>query len=271
MNPILRRISFSLAILVWGGVILYFYTTGRINAYLAPDFRPLALCGGLGLLVLGLFNLATAKEKADCGHDHGCDASGHDHESCDIHPLLALLIMVVPIGLSVAWTQDKYSIAALSRKGLYDTPGTLTASMLGQDLPPLTREEIEKTHSRTEDGYFEFNLMELYFAAGDREMQSAIEGLQVETQGRWMQEKLNNDAGTRKRLYRLFMTCCVADSRAIPIILEFGTTPPQREENEWIKVGGTMRFILEDGIIQPVLHVERSDIAPPPFEETFLR
>jgi len=271
MNPKLRRILFSLAVLSWGGVLLYFYASGRINSYLAPDFRLIALAGGLGLVVLGAFNLVTAGESADCGHDHGCDAGGHDHEACDIHPLFALLIMVVPLGLSVAWTQDKYSMQALTRKGLYDSPGNLTASMLGQTLPPLTREEIEKTHTRTPDGYFEFNLMELYFSAGERELQSAIEGLQVETQGRWMDEKFNNEAGTRKRLYRLFMTCCVADSRAIPIILEFGGRPPDHPENEWVKVAGTMRFLLEDGILQPVLEVERTAVAPPPFEESFLR
>ncbi len=41
-----------------------------------------------------------------------------------------------------------------------------------------------------------------------------------------MEEKVNNESGTRMRLYRMFMTCCVADSRAIPIILEFGSEPP---------------------------------------------
>jgi uncharacterized repeat protein (TIGR03943 family) len=271
MNPKLRRILFSLAVLAWGGVLLYFYASGRITAYLAPDFRPLALAGGLGLVVLGLFNLATVGESADCGHDHACDAEGHDHESCDIHPIIALIVMVVPLGLSVAWTQDKYSMAALSRKGLYDDPQSIMPSLLGQSLPPLTREEIEKSHSRTPDGYFEFNLMELYFAAGDRELQAALDGLKVETQGRWMDEKVRNPNGTRKRLYRLFMTCCVADSRAIPIVLEFGQTPPELPENEWVKVAGTMRFVTEDGILQPILEVERADKATPPFEETFLR
>ncbi len=271
MNPKIRRILFSLAVIAWGGVLLYFYATGRINAYLAPDFRPIALAGGLGLLVMGFFNLATAGESADCGHDHGCDAAGHDHEACDIHPLVALLIMVVPLGLSVAWTKDKYSMAALSRKGLYDDPGQLSAAILGQSMPPVTREEIEKTHPRTKDGFHEFNLMELYFSAGDRELQSAIDGLPVETQGRWMDEKVRNEAGTRKRLYRLFMTCCVADSRAIPIVLEFGETPPEFPENEWVKVAGKMRFLTEGGLLQPILEVERVDKAPPPFEETFLR
>ena len=40
MNPKTRRILFSFAILCWSAVLLYFYSSGRINKYLAPDFRP---------------------------------------------------------------------------------------------------------------------------------------------------------------------------------------------------------------------------------------
>lgn len=272
MKPQIRRILFSLAVLVWSGVLLYFYASGRINIYLAPDFRPIALAGGLGLAVLGLFNLFTSGQKADCGHDHGGgEDDPHDHESSDMHPITAFLLMVVPVGLSVAWTKDEYSAGALARKGLYDAPSLSGSPFMASSMPPLTREEIEKSHRKTLDGFFEFNLMELFFATGDREMQAAIDGLKVETEGRWIEEKNRNPDGTRKRLYRLFMTCCVADSRAIPIILEFGKTPPEMPENGWVKVAGTMTFPLEEGVMQPVLMVERALAAEPPIEESFLR
>jgi hypothetical protein len=142
---------------------------------------------------------------------------------------------------------------------------------LGSSLPALTREEIEKNHRKTPDGFLEFSLMELFFSSGDREMQGLLEGLKVETEGRWMDEKVRNPNGSRKRLYRLFVTCCAADSRAIPIILEFGKTPPEFPENGWVKVAGTMRFPSEEGVIQPVLTVERVLAAEPPYEESFIR
>jgi uncharacterized repeat protein (TIGR03943 family) len=272
MNPKLRRILFSLAVLVWSAVLLYFHASGRINKYLAPDFRPIAFIGGLGLAVLGLFNLLTAGQSAACGHDHhGDEGCGHDHESSDIHPLAALLLMVLPVGLSTAWTKDEYSPAALARKGLYDSPADMNTTFLSSAMPPLTREMIEQSHRKTPDGYYEFNLMELFFATGDRELQSLIDGMKVETEGRWIEEKTRNPQGTRKRLYRLFMTCCAADSRAIPIVLEFAGTPPELPENGWVKVAGTMRFPLEDGVIQPVLMADRAVAAEPPFEESFLR
>ena len=272
MNPKLRRILFSLAVLVWSAVLLYFHASGRINKYLAPDFRPIAFVGGLGLAVLGLFNLLTAGQSAGCGHDHAeGDGCGHDHESSDLHPLVALLLMVLPVGLATAWTKDEYSAAALARKGLYDAPVDMNTSFLSAAMPQLTREMIEQSHRKTPDGYYEFNLMELFFATGERELQSLIEGMKVETEGRWIEEKSNNPNGTRKRLYRLFMTCCAADSRAIPIVLEFGKTPPELPENGWVKVAGTMRFPQEDGVFQPLLEAERAVAAEPPFEESFLR
>jgi uncharacterized repeat protein (TIGR03943 family) len=269
MNPRNRRILFSLAVLFWSAVLLYFYGSGRINKYLAPDFRVISFAGGLGLAVLGFFNLLTAGQSSSgcCGGEE----DGHDHESGDMHPLTAVLLMIVPVALSVAWTKDEYSVAALSRKGLYDAPSPVSMPFLGSSLPALTREEIEKNHRKTPDGFLEFSLMELFFSSGDREMQGLLEGLKVETEGRWMDEKVRNPNGSRKRLYRLFVTCCAADSRAIPIILEFGKTPPEFPENGWVKVAGTMRFPSEEGVIQPLLTVERVLAAEPPYEESFIR
>ena len=113
--------------------------------------------------------------------------------------------------------------------------------------------------------------MELYFATGDREMQEIIGGLKVETEGRIVEEKNANPNGTRMRLYRMFMTCCIADSRAIPIVLEFGAEPPLLPENGWVKVAGTMSFPEEDGTLRAVLNVDRATAAEVPMEEKFLR
>lgn len=72
-------------LLLWGGVLLYFYISGRLSNYLPPDgvFRPMVLVSGIGLAVLGLFNLLTmGSEDAGCeGHDHG-HSHGDDHKDC---------------------------------------------------------------------------------------------------------------------------------------------------------------------------------------------
>ncbi|WP_397384564.1 hypothetical protein [Prosthecobacter sp.] len=73
-------------LLLWAGVLLYFYISGRLINYLPPDgiFRPMVLVSGIGLAVLGLFNLLTmGAEDAGCeGHDHSHDDHDHDHKDC---------------------------------------------------------------------------------------------------------------------------------------------------------------------------------------------
>src|SRR5436305_1317033 len=84
----------TLLLLLWGGVMLYFYASGRIGSYLPPDgiFRPMVLWGGIGMVVVGLYNLATmGSAEAECcehdhsghGHHHGHDHHHHDHSHGD--------------------------------------------------------------------------------------------------------------------------------------------------------------------------------------------
>jgi hypothetical protein len=78
-------------LLLWGGVMLYFYSSGRVAAYLPPDgiFRDMVLWAGVGLCVLGLFNLLTLNsEDADCchhDHEHDDHDHAHGHEGCCGH------------------------------------------------------------------------------------------------------------------------------------------------------------------------------------------
>lgn len=271
-SAVLHRALSATCLLVWSAALLWFHGSGRIIKYLAPDFRLIALLGGLGLLVVGAFNLLTCRKEASCGHSHGDGEDCHSaHDSHDLHPLMALGLMLVPLVLSLTWTKDGYSAAALSRKGLYDTPAPGGSSFLSNAMPAMTREELLGSHRQTDDGYYEFSLMELFFSTGDRELQGIIEGVKVQTEGRIIDEQVRNPNGTRKRLYRLFMTCCAADSRPVPIVLEFGETPPPLPENGWTKVTGTMHYKLEEGTYQAILVVDQAIAAEAPIEESFMR
>jgi hypothetical protein len=43
------------------------------------------------------------------------------------------------------------------------------------------------------------------------------------------------------------------------------------DENQWVKVAGTMSFPMEEGLLQPILTVDHTVETEPPFEESFLR
>lgn len=267
---VFQRRLLSLALVAQGAAIAWFYASGRLVKYLAPDFRLIALAGALGLIVVGLFNFFTARLEAPCGHDHGPDDS-HDHESLDFHPLAAFLILVVPLFLGIAWTKDAYSLAALTRKGLDETPAEAGSLFLNSLLPPLTRELIEEQHPANADGYRPFRLMELFFTSGDPEMRGLVEGMPVVTEGRLVPDPDPHAPPTQRRLYRLFITCCAADSRPIPIIARFPDGPPEVEPNTWMTLSGTIAFPDEGDGPMPVLEVDLAAATDPPMEESFMR
>mgnify|MGYP005846354771 CR=1 FL=1 len=266
-SPILSRCLHAIALMTWGVVLVYFYLSDRLTKYLAPEFLPISFAGGLAMIVIGLFILLTARQPTECGHDHGPEDT-HDHESLDIHPIGAALIMIVPLLLSTAWTQDRFSEATLNRKGLQDSPSRARSLVTG--LQPLTREIIERQHPKNENGYRPFPLMELFFTSAEPETRALVEGMSVVTEGRMVID--SGKPHTRRRLYRLFVTCCAADSRPIPIIAEFTKLkPPDIEENTWMTLSGTISFPDEgDGPI-PVIRVEFAEQTEAPFQESFMR
>ncbi|MBB5353058.1 putative repeat protein (TIGR03943 family) [Haloferula luteola] len=269
MKRILNRVLQSLALIAWGSTLVAFHASGRMVKYLAPDFRTLAFVGGLGLIVVGGFCLLTARREVDCGHDHG-PGDAHDHESLDVHPLGALAILLVPLALAISWTTDGYSVAALTRKGL-DENAADSGLFLGDLLPPLTRERIEEQHPPDANGYRTFPLMELFFSSSDPEMRDLASDMPVVTEGRLVADP-DPDAGPlQRRLYRLFITCCAADSRPIPIIVRFREEVPDVDENTWVKVSGIIHFPDEGQGHMSVLDVDFTEIVPAPPEESFMR
>lgn len=401
-------------LLLWGGVMLYFYASGRIANYLPPDgiFRPMALWGGIGMVVLALYNLATIgaqeaaccehehghghghdhahkdgccghdhahdhgdaaapahshKEGECCGHDHGhshdlthvqvqkhdhthdhghahkhehgCCGHDHDHghshghshegehaapghshgileESGSVGRLVAILLLAVPVTYAAILTPDRYSANAVINKGLYSTsygegarseqyslkkdvaarPATGAASsapVIAETLPDPSKgpapavnpKEVEKQATKgaeaksygsftledlkaqvpqSPEGNFMLEVPELYYTAGDKEVQSVLNGQPVETIAQVLPEKVNNEKGTRLRIFRLQVQCCAADARPYSIPVEFGKTAPTFKDMSWVKVTGKITYKQEGDQTVPLLEaVSMTESAEP--------
>jgi hypothetical protein len=406
----------TLLLLLWGGVLLYFYYSGRISNYLPPDgiFRPMALWGGIGMVVLALYNLATvgAKEADCCEHDHG-DGHGHDHdhdhhhdhdhdhghghshehhahkegeccshdhghahshehkhdhgpahehkhdhahgccghdhghdhhdhvhahdeegphghshgileESGAIGRAVAILLLAGPVTYAAILTPDRYSASAVENKGVYaqnygegaraeqftlkrdvaakpkpaassvaavtppattPAPSTPSSTPSVQQMPPdpskgpapavnpkevdkqaakggaeaksygsFTLEDLKAQVSQSPEGNFMLEVPELYYTAGDKEVQSVLNGQPVETIAQVLPEKVNNEKGTRLRIFRLLVQCCAADARPYSIPVEFGkTAPTEFKDMSWVKVTGKITYKQEGDQTVPVL------------------
>lgn len=103
------------------------------------------------------------------------------------------------------------------------------------------------------EGNFMLEVPELYYTAGDKEVQSVLNGQPVETIAQVLPEKVNNEAGTRLRIFRLLVQCCAADARPYSIPVEFGKKAPTFKDMSWIKVVGKMTYKQEGDQTVPVL------------------
>ena len=130
-----------------------------------------------------------------------------------------------------------------------------------------TLADLEAQVDKSLEGNYILTIPQLFYTAGDEELQRVLTGLPVESVGQVMPEEVNNDSGSRLRIFRLFIECCAADARPLSIPLEFGNAPPEYKEMGWIKVIGKMNYLQEDGMTVPVFEVESMEETAPPEDE----
>ncbi len=267
MIACLQRILFSLAVVFWGGALVYLYQSGHIVSYVSEKFHLVCLIGGLAMIVLGLFNLMTSRADYHCSHGDEC---GHDHDHSDMNPVVSLAVMVLPVLLSLQWTDHRPSDVLLENKSSQDVnPDAL--SFLN-NLPPYTLEILEETRTKNAEGDYQVNIFELFYSAGDGEVEKVFDGLAFETEGRIRDEKLRNVTGKRMRLYRLQGTCCAADAIAIPLGLEFEDELSDIPHHTWVKVSGIMSYEEVEGRTYPFLKVKSVMESEAPYgEDLFMR
>lgn len=123
------RILAPLTLLEWGGILTYFYFSGRIAAFLHPMFRPLVLVTGVLLLITAVC-VAIFREEEGCLHDHEdgqSDAHEHDesrhehshsHEKLSFGGFLAFVILLVPLALAAKISPDSYGANLIKNRGL---------------------------------------------------------------------------------------------------------------------------------------------------------
>lgn len=267
----LQRCAQSGAALVWGGVLLYFYDSGRLSRYLADDFRPYTLWGGLALLVLGVFVALTSRQQVGCGHDHEAgECQNHDHEQSDMPLPVALLCLVGPVLFAVAVTKDSYSATALERK-MMASSNMLTKRLMSATLPALTLEDLAKTYPRNARGAWEIGLLELFFVTRDDRMMQLLKGQKVLTEGKILWQRDGDTTRQRAKLYRLFITCCAADARTVPVWLEFAQPGPDVADQSWFAVEGELDFISQNGQPQVLIRVNQGGAKTAPWEESIQR
>ncbi len=250
----------AVVLTMMGGVICYFVASGRIRSanYLAPEFELMALCGGIGIIVLGLFNLLVRKKDAGCGHDHGDDEEGavpHSHEGSVTGKALTLLLLSGSLAAAAMLTPDKYTAEHMVSKAAASGDAVEGAARelkknnaalmegLSSNQDGLTLEKLEKWGlTKSNAGNYQVSITELMFMPGDAAYSKVMNGQKIETTGQLIKDTANPAPG-HMRLFTLQVTCCAADARPymVPVVFEGGD--PDYVDSGWYTVAGKLEMV----------------------------
>ncbi|MCX6853443.1 MAG: hypothetical protein NTV80_00900 [Verrucomicrobia bacterium] len=126
-----------------------------------------------------------------------------------------------------------------------------------QSYGSFTLEDLKKQVPQSKEGNFILEVPEIYYTAGDAEVQKAITGQPVETTAQILPEKVNNADGHRLRVFRMLVQCCAADARPYSVPVDFGKKAPEFKDMTWVKVIGTMSYKKEGDQMVPIIEATK--------------
>jgi uncharacterized repeat protein (TIGR03943 family) len=294
MNKIFSRWLPCATLAAWSFVLLYFYFSGRIHAFLHPTFRPYVLVAGLAMGVMALVFLlfpadANCCSAAECGHGLSRVAAGK---------VLTFLILLLPVSAAAMYSPDSFGKNVMLNRVEITDASSLRSPAAQKNTPPAPIDMPLPTNGasssasaapgastpapaastqpappqdylqRTPDGRIVAEVLDLLYAAQDNALRKDFEGKPVELIGQLMPDTTNNPNGNRFKAVRMFMTCCAADARPVAALVETQTAP-KLPEMSWIKITGTATFPIENGRRIAVLKADKVEKCNPP-EETML-
>ena len=137
MTTALSKYVSSLIVLEWGAIMLYFNLSGRVFAFLHPNFRPLLWIVGI-MLVLTAVIIAFARESGCCDGDETESIHNHDHSGGANHiehahhghsasgrltaaGVVSVLVLCLPIALAAMISPDSFGETFLRNRGIVQT------------------------------------------------------------------------------------------------------------------------------------------------------
>lgn len=134
-----------------------------------------------------------------------------------------------------------------------ETTTAAASSSAAKSFGSFTLADLKAQVPQNKEGEFILEVPELYYTAGDKEVQGVLKGQPVITTAQVLPEKVNNADGKRLRIFRLLVQCCAADARPYSIPVEFEDKAPELKEMSWIELHGKMDYVTENGQVVPLM------------------
>jgi uncharacterized repeat protein (TIGR03943 family) len=281
----MKRILTLLTLVVWSELLLYFWLSGRVAAYLHPQFHPYVAAAGGGLLVLTiLYWWASAEDESGCDHCEG----HHHHDHHDEAPrglsagaVLSFAVLLLPVTAAAMISPSQFGEAAVMNRGLVTSlsqlpsaePSFASAPMWndseqgGGELPdpsslPAEEEGVEY-FTRGPDGAIQLETMDMLYAAEEAPVREEFADQKVSVIGQYAPPTDGAAAGFN--LVRMFIVCCAADAQPVAVPVA-GPQPKDVPPMSWIRVTGIARFKPENGVFIPAVEAEKVEQVEAPRE-----
>ncbi len=307
MTTVFSRWLPAITLAAWSAILLYFFFSGRITAFLIPMFRPAVVISGVVLALMALLFIFVPVQADCCKGDEEC---GHPFSRMAAGKWLTFFILLLPLSVTSMVSPDGFGKTAMLNRGIITDatalglppPGSRSSAgpqeRSGSAVPPAVEETgsgirppelplpsnaapgappaadaqaapaTQDYLQRTPEGFIVAEVLDLLYAAQDNALRKDFEGKTVQLIGQLMPDATNNPTGNRFKAVRMFMTCCAADARPVATLVE-SEKPPGLEEMSWIKITGTATFPIENGKRQAILKADVIEKAEPP-DETML-
>ena len=181
-----KRLLTLITLLAWSGLLLWFRFSGRVVAYLHPQFHAYVAVAGVGLLVLaGLWWWASRENGwlRCCGHDHGDHE--HHHGRLTAGAVAGFVVLLGPVTAAALISPSQFGEAAIMNRILVTDVSQLPSARPSfgdswQDAPaigdgelpdiaewPADEEEGVEYFTRGPDGAIQLAI-DLLFAAEEQ-------------------------------------------------------------------------------------------------------
>jgi len=240
-----RFILDTLAILLWGVLLLRFWISGRINVLLHPSYVWLAVVAGIFLLALGVFRFI---QLVGMGRQYRLTADTPQTQHFNLFPpgwSSALLVAVAVFGMQ--YSPQAFASQVALQRGVTETL-TMTRSQ-PQSFRGGTRPEDRSLIDwvRTLNVYPE---------------PDAYEGLPARIEGFVIHP--DDLPGEYLMLARFVITCCAADVYPVGMPVRLTGDRSAYAPDQWFRVEGSMATETLNGQRQLVIQAQQLTPIPEP-------
>lgn len=270
MNSLLHRFLTVGVLTVWGSMLLTIYFTGRIRAYLHPNFQPFALVAGAVLVCLAVLVLIAPPA-----------ANAHAGQRSSMWSVISSLFLVGSLLLAFANTQDSFGPSTVANRVYVQDLAQLPGARLpagasgptdvlppGEGSAPTAEQEDPYLLPKNTDGQVRAEVMDFLYASQLPDVREQLDRKPVEVIGQLMPAKMDNPKGNRYAVVRMMMTCCAADAQPVALPIE-PLQKPDFPDMTWVRVTGEAAFPIEGGRHKPLIQNAVLEKIDPP-EDPYL-